>query len=61
MNGGICAPNYNNPFFKNYGDSYCQNFLSQAIWYKMGDRSSEKKDLPMYSYWFAKKMEMQIL
>lgn len=34
-------------------DNDCQNFVSQAIWYEMGGRSSANKDLPMYTDWWA--------
>ncbi|QDX95085.1 hypothetical protein EEL32_02045 [Brevibacillus laterosporus] len=47
--------NYNNSQFKAYGDTDCQNFVSQAIWYGLGGRDSSTKDYPMRSDWWANK------
>jgi hypothetical protein len=45
---------YNTSQFKTYGDTDCQNFVSQAIWYGFGGRSSANKDYPMDSTsWWA--------
>lgn len=51
--GTTSTANYNNNQFKSYGSNDCQNFVSQAIWYGMGGRSSANKDLPMYDDWWA--------
>lgn len=53
--GSMSTSNYNNSLFKSYGSDDCQNFVSQAIWYGMGGRSSANKDLPMYYDWWANK------
>jgi hypothetical protein len=45
--------NYNNSQFKAYGDTDCQNYVSQAIWYGLGGRDSSSKDYPMRRDWWA--------
>lgn len=51
--GTTATTYYNTSQFKTYGDTDCQNFVSQSIWYGLGGRSSSAKDYPMNSYWWA--------
>ncbi|ULO10042.1 amidase domain-containing protein [Paenibacillus sp. 19GGS1-52] len=44
---------YNTSQFKTYGDTDCQNFVSQSVWYGLGGRVSSTKAYPMNSYWWA--------
>lgn len=52
--GGHEGDNYNNTQFKYFSHKNdCQNYVSQCIWYGFGGRSSENRDLPMNTYWWA--------
>lgn len=52
--GGHAGTSYNNGSFKYFSyQNYCQNYVSQAVWYGFAGRSSANRDIPMESSWFA--------